>query len=228
MENEEALALWLQNNLEQLHTAIPGRIQIYDQSTQLATVKPSVRPRSLHGDVFEIPPVKDVPVLWPSCGQFTLSGTLREGDGVLLLVAECGIGNWLQSTQDTDAEDQTRFSLQDAVCIPGLWQPSRVPSHKRIKAQWGLMSGNAEIGATDSGRISIANQVSDLRAELETLYSHVAAINTYLQVNAALLQAAATGPLAPLQPGFAGMNAGATAQGVSVPLSKAALKGLLT
>lgn len=165
----ESVDLWLQARLEQVHTCIPGRVQSYDADARTATVKPSVVQRSLHGDLFEIRPVNDVPVVWPSCGQFTLSGTLREGDGVLLLFTESGIGNWLQSTQDTEAEDQTRFSLQDAICVPGLWQPSRVPRHKRRKAQWGLVSERAEIGATESGKISLSNASTDLREVLEGL-----------------------------------------------------------
>ncbi len=224
----ESVDLWLQARLEQVHTCIPGCVQSYNADARTATVKPSVAQRSLHGDLLAIPPINDVPVVWPSCGQFTLSGTLREGDGVLLLFTESGIGNWLQSTQDTEAEDQTRFSLQDAICVPGLWQPSRVPRHKRRKAQWGLMSERAEIGATEAGKISLANQVSDLRTELEAVYARLEALNTYIQASATTLNDAAVGPLAVLQPGFASMDAGTTLElTTALPASKLGLKGLL-
>ncbi len=162
----DAMELWLQSRMEQVHTALPGRIQSYDPSTRLAVVKPSVLPKSMHADTFDIPPIADVPVVWPGTGEFTLEGNLATGDGVLLLFTEAGIGNWLQSSADAPAEDQTRFSLQDAIAIPGLFQPSRRPLHLARGAAWGMRGESVSIGATRSGKAKVANAETDLRTVL--------------------------------------------------------------
>jgi hypothetical protein len=64
---------------------VPGRIQSYDKDTRMATVKPSVRQRTLHGELLDIPPIAWVPVVWPSSGAFSLVGDLAAGDGVMLI-----------------------------------------------------------------------------------------------------------------------------------------------
>jgi hypothetical protein len=179
--------LWLQSRMEQVNTLIPGKVQSYSASTRLAVVKPSVKSRTMHADVFDIPPIADVPVIWPSCGDFTLEGTLKQGDGVLLLFAQSGIGNWQQGTTDAAAEDQTRFSLQDAIAIPGLWQPRNVPKHKGRTAAWGLRSESVSIGGTKGGKVVVENGTQDLRDVLESLQTILPAMDAQLLALNALL-----------------------------------------
>lgn len=223
------LELWLQARMEQVNTLIPGRVQSYDPKTRLAVVKPSVKHRTMHADVFDIPPIADVPVIWPSCGSFSLEGDLQRGDGVLLLFAQSGIGNWQRGSEDAEAEDQTRFSLQDAVAIPGLWQTRLVPKHKGRSAHWGMRSENLSIGGTKDGKAVVENGTTDLRAEIEKLWTRLATLSLNVQLSMSTLNAAAVGPLAPLQPGFAALNAACAAENLptGIPLDKAALKGLL-
>lgn len=178
----EDLELWLQARMEQVNTLIPGKVQSYNKATRMAVVKPSVKIRTMHADVFDIPPIADVPVIWPSCDEFTLEGTLKRGDGVLLLFAQSGIGNWQRGTTDAEAEDQTRFSLQDAVAIPGLWQPKAVPKHKGRKADWGLRSPSVSIGGTKAGKAVVQNETTDLREVLEALQGILPAMDVALSL----------------------------------------------
>jgi len=183
----DAMELWLQSRMEQVHTAIPGRIQSYNPDTRLAVVKPSVLPKSMHADTFDIPPIADVPVVWPGTGEFTLEGNLSIGDGVLLLFTEAGIGNWLQSSADAPAEDQTRFSLQDAIAIPGLFQPSRKPLHPARGAAWGMRGESVSIGATRSGKAVLSTEAGSLRSVLEALQNILPAMDAQLtELNAAV------------------------------------------
>lgn len=225
----EDLELWLQNRLEQVNTLIPGKVQSYDATTRMAVVKPSVKFRTMHADVFDIPPIADVPVIWPGCSSFSEEGELQYGDGVLLLFAQQGIGNWQRGTTDVDVEDQTRFSLQDAVAIPGLWQTRLVPKHKGRSAHWGMRSESLSIGGTKDGKAVVENDTTDLRAEIEKLWTRLATLSLNVQLSMSTLNAAAVGPLAPLQPGFAALNAACATENLptGIPLDKAALKGLL-
>ena len=225
---QDALEIWLRARMEDVHVCLPGTVVSCAKDSRLATVKPSIRPRSLHGDVFDIPPIQSVPVIWPGSQDFTVSGTLRRGDRVLLVFSEASIGNWLRGSQDADAEDETRFSLQDAVAIPGLWPMGAVPKHPLNTAAWGLSSDRLEIGGTKAGKLVAKNSASDLRAEIDRLYDRIGALCTIIQTQATVLSAASTGPLAALQPGFSAL---ATQTGlqttVSIPADKALAGGLL-
>ena len=66
--------------------------------------------------------------------MYPLLFPLKKGDGVLILFSETGIGNFLAGTgQVADADDQTRFSLTDAIAIPGLWTKKNAPDVSTIE-----------------------------------------------------------------------------------------------
>lgn len=226
----ESLEVWLQSRLEDVHTMLPGTVQSYNEKTRTAVVKPSVSLRSMHGDTLDIPPIASVPVVWPGSSSFTtMSKDLPKGSGVTLLFSEASLGNWQRGSQDADAEDETRHCLQDAIAVPGLWSMRRIPSHKFLSADWGMCSDRLEIGGTNGGLASIKNQVTDLKSEIEKNWDAMLALHQAIQVNFAALQAAAVGPLAALQPGFAAMNANSTAAllPAALPADKAALGNIL-
>ena len=166
----QSLETFLQARLEDVHTMLPGRVVSYDADTRLATVKPSVALRSLHGEIFDIKPIDSVPVVWPGSADFSIVGQLRNGDGVTLLFSESGLGGWLRgASTDAEADDETRFSLHDAIAVPGLHAISRIPKHQFRNALWGMVSEDVEIGGTEDGKVSIANAGTDLRTVLELL-----------------------------------------------------------
>jgi hypothetical protein len=183
----DAMEIWLRARLEDLHISLPGTVTTYNKDTRLATVKPSVRPRSLHGDVFDIPPIQGVPVIWPGSQEFTVQGTLKRGDRVLLVFSEASIGNWIRGQGDVDAEDETRFSLQDAIAIPGLWPTSAVPKHPLDTAAWGLSSDLLEIGGTKAGKAVVKNAsaslgeiLGDMKNILALMDAHHTALNALI------------------------------------------------
>lgn len=166
----ESMELWLQSRMEDVHTMLPGTVQSYDPVTRTAVVKPSVKLRTMHGDILDIPPIASVPVVWPGSSDFTaMSKDLPKGSGVTLLFSEASLGNWQRGSQDAAADDESRHSLQDAIAVPGLWSMRRVPGHELSVADWGMCSSSLEIGGTKSGLASIKNQTTDLREVLEAL-----------------------------------------------------------
>lgn len=117
------------SRMEDVHTCIPGIIDRYDgHGKRTASVKPTVRLKALNNEDVELPVISNVPVMFPSSQAFNLLFPLAKGDGVLLLFSEAGIGNYLAgSGQVVNADDRTRFSLTDAVAIPGLWTTKNAP-----------------------------------------------------------------------------------------------------
>lgn len=173
----DTMELWLQNKLEDLHTAIPGSVQSYNEETRLAVVKPSVKLRSMHGGSLDIPPIAGVPVIWPGNGDFSLVGNLSKGDGVLLIVSEAGIGNWIAGSGVADADDESRHTLTDCIAIPGLKQPKVVPNPSRT-ADWGLVGGGLELGGKD-GKAVVQNDSTDLRERLDAILSLLTSIDVF-------------------------------------------------
>lgn len=183
----DAMETFLQSRLEDVHTMLPGVVQSYDPKTRTATVKPSVRLRTMHADILDIPPIASVPIVWPGSSTFsTMSKDLPTGSGVTLLFSEASIGNWQRGAQDADAEDETRHCLQDAIAVPGLWSMRRVPNHVLSLADWGMCNDSVEVGGTNAGKVAIKNQTTDLREVLEalqeilpTMDAHHVALNAY-------------------------------------------------
>lgn len=218
----EALETFHQSRMEDVHTMLPGRVQSYDEKTRLACIKPSVNLRSMHGEDLEIPPIASVPVVWPSCADFTVSGILKAGDPVMLVFSESSIGNWMRGSADSDADDETRFSLQDAVAIPGLFQTSRVPKHDNRTAKWAMSSEKLTIGGTEAGLAVVENETTTLRAEIEKIWTAI----DFLASKVVLLAPITTTPGNPCGPDPVN-GALITAQQIVWVSDKAALGGIL-
>lgn len=126
---------FFESRMENVHTSIPGEIVKYaGHSKRLASVKPLVRLKALDGSSVPLPVIDNVPVVFPSSGEFSLLFPVKKGDGCLISFCESGIGNWIAgSGQEVDADDSTRFSLTDAVCFPGLWASKNVAANKTIE-----------------------------------------------------------------------------------------------
>jgi hypothetical protein len=110
---------------EELHTAIPGRVESYDIEAQTADVRPMIRaaiPRRGGGVLSEeLPTIRAVPVVHPRWGDFSIHAPLAAGDSVLLIMCERDIARWRQTGQISDPLDRRAHHLAHAVAIPGLY-----------------------------------------------------------------------------------------------------------
>jgi len=116
------------------YTALPGRVQSYDASTQTADVVPLVRHPVPQPDGSyeheELPVIPAVPVLWPRTGRWMLTLPFGAGDTVQLLVNTADIGRWRTGDGSVvDPGDQRRQHLAHAVAIPGLYTRARALEH---------------------------------------------------------------------------------------------------
>ena len=110
-----------------MHTAIPAVIVTYNAALQSATVQPVIRQRVDDvllnrevPDVAPIPPLANVPVVWPSGLTWSSIGPLTPGDPVTLVFVERSTDEWRATgNPDNIAQDARRFDIADAVCYPG-------------------------------------------------------------------------------------------------------------
>jgi hypothetical protein len=136
----DVLELFERRLLDNIHTAMPGRIERYDPATQRADVQPLVRRRVPKADTDqrewvyeELPLIPSVRVLHPRGGGAFVHLPIATGDTVLLVFCETGIGHWEAGDGSiSDAGDERRHHLAHAVAIPGMY-----PAAKNIDAASG-------------------------------------------------------------------------------------------
>lgn len=129
----DVLDLFGENLLNNLHTALPGRVESYDPATQRADVQPLIRRRIPKAGtdrrewVYEdLPLIPSVRVIHPRGGGAFVHLPIATGDTVLLVFCETGIGHWEAGNGDmSDAGDERRHHLAHAVAIPGFYPASR-------------------------------------------------------------------------------------------------------
>ena len=108
----------------EVYTALPGRVEAYDQAEQKASVQPLLRRAYVNDEdvrvVETLPVIHGVPVMFQSAGECSMSFPVRKGTSVLLLFAHGSLDRWLSKGGLVDPEDDRKHDLNDAVAIPGL------------------------------------------------------------------------------------------------------------
>lgn len=121
MSMQSALDAYMNSALTSVHTSLPGEVISYDEETHRAKVKPKVDMLMDNGVKIEVPELMDVPVVFPSSKTFDLEFPLDKGDGVLLVFQESDISEWKLGKSKPVATTSSRFNLDAAVAIPGLF-----------------------------------------------------------------------------------------------------------
>ncbi len=98
---------------ERIHTSIPCVVRSYNSATQRAEVEFAVQLET------KVPPLADVPVLWPGGNNGVLHVPLAVGDSVLVVFTEEDFAKW-DSTGSVSAPAVLQRHGLHAVAIPGL------------------------------------------------------------------------------------------------------------
>lgn len=160
-DDTELLNLAIESWLFDVHTCMPGRIDSYDPKTQMATVKPLVKRRILHGDGSEslevIPPITNVPVTFLRAAGFFMSFPIEKGDLVTLHFCTNSIDNYMAGEgEDTDPDEFRHHDLSDAIAVPGFY-PFKLPIKdiSSVNFVMGKDDGGVQIHLTPNGTMEI-------------------------------------------------------------------------
>lgn len=120
----EVLRASISGTLENVHTAIPGRVTSYNAATQQADIEPLIQAAYLDEEgerqVAKLPVVTGCPVAFPGGGGFTLIYPLQPGDTGLLIFSEASIDKWMSTGGNVDPDVDHRFALSDGIFVPGI------------------------------------------------------------------------------------------------------------
>lgn len=119
MELVQAIHDSIQNTIDAVHTALPGLIMEIDYDEGTASVQPYGMCKTPTGKKVMYPMVYNVPIVVPqsSVDDACVAYPIKPGDTCLLIIAEGTLDYWLY---DRVTELDTKFSLTNTVCIPGL------------------------------------------------------------------------------------------------------------
>lgn len=123
----DVIRAFVRAGIAQIHVSLPATVVTYDPTTQKATVQVAIRPRvddTITGTerpaLEPTAPIPNIPVLWPSSSQGSLTFGLLPGDPVTLLVQERSTDEWRTTGLPDNAPlDSRRFNLSDAIVLPG-------------------------------------------------------------------------------------------------------------
>ncbi|MCK5133232.1 MAG: hypothetical protein KAR40_13905 [Candidatus Sabulitectum sp.] len=116
-----------QSMLEKMWVYIPGIIESYDQATKRCTVRPAINIKLKDGGTVAPAAIKNVPVMWPSGGGFTILSPLPTGSPVEILFSQRGITQFKESFSQADPGNGV-FAKEDAIVRAGFGAKSVTPA----------------------------------------------------------------------------------------------------
>ena len=115
----------------ELNCSIPAIIQKYDAKTQKASVKVNIQ-RVYQDSSIDVPILSNVPVMWATSGQASMTFPVKKGDGCLVIFCDVDITNYLLGGDNIKPQTTRSHSLNDAVVLMGL-----NPFSKAVKVENG-------------------------------------------------------------------------------------------
>ena len=165
--------------LNEVHTALPGKIVSYNPEKATCTARPIGKYVMSDGEKIDFPDISDAPVCFP----YSLSGVgiafpVKAGDSCLIIISEIELDEW-----DSDAESEMplKFDLTSAIVIPGLMKNGNALTKKANQQNAVVVkAGDNEICISKakiavSGVLSVDGDVicsGDVKAGSTSLKSH--------------------------------------------------------
>lgn len=214
----------IESRLADLQVSMPGIVQSYDAATQRATVQPALR-RPIY-DVDDtltsedIPPIQNVPVLWPRSANLSMHSNLTQGDSVLLVFQTLSPAEW-RSTGAVATPGDLRLHGWYPIAIPGYYADTTPgpdtdesmgpPGDANRRVHWN--SDHVAIGKTAADWVAMAAKILDqlnaLKSAIDTaagVESGAAGLGGMNALKAALAAIPGTPPGWPLAAGVASSN----------------------
>lgn len=153
-EVKDVIKSWMQEGIDQVHTALPAVVKEYDAENNKAKVQPVGNYKVKDGADLPFPIIHDVPVVFPMGmgGTAGMTFPVVPGDGCLVIFSESQMDDFLN--EGYDSEDLRTHDMRDAICIPGLYAP-QVSASRASQGSVNIWFGGTMITITD-GSVNIS------------------------------------------------------------------------
>lgn len=164
-DEQEALRMAMDGQLSSVWTAIPGIVISVNYDEMTVEVQPTIQgviqnPDGSYTNV-NLPPLPDVPIVFPSAGGFSLTLPIAAGDEVLVIFASRCIDSWWQNSGIGAPIEQRMHDLSDGFAIPGPRSvPKVIGNISQNNAQLRNDAGDCFIEIDPDGNIKLKAPVS--------------------------------------------------------------------
>ena len=160
--------------MEEMHTAIPGKITAFNAGTGFATVKPYGTYTTDAGRKMAYPTVTEVPVIIPQSpmNDIYIAFPITAGMDCLLIVSEQELDAWIGGGE---SENDIRFDLTSAIAIPGLLNKGSATLKEACsKESIILQNGNSKLSINKENVEIKGNLIvsGDVKAKNVSLINH--------------------------------------------------------
>lgn len=148
----------IDQELDELHVALPAKIEKYDPKRLRAEVTLLAK-KELRGQEVTIPPIIECPVKVLKAGPFIIRPPYQSGDVVEVLFNERALDKILITGKPESLEYTRRHSFDDAVVIGGLLveQEDETPDEELESLYIANYEEDSKIIIDQEGRIRVAN-----------------------------------------------------------------------
>ncbi len=191
----DIIQTFINNSIADIYKCLPAQIETYDETIQLASVKPLIKKKFTNDEVLALPIINNVPIVFPRSNDAIISFPLSKGDTVALLFVDRSMDEWLSSGDDVTPDDRRKHNISDAIGIPGLFPfSSTSPAAKddlliqykesKIKI---MNNGDIKLDAGPSGKIAIGNSQEELLDLIDQLIQALITTTTPTQIGPMML-----------------------------------------
>ena len=145
--------------MNDIHTALPGKIVSFDPAKGVASVQPKGRYITVDGASLEYPVISDVPVVFPYCQYFNMGMAfpVRPNDNCLIIISEVELDEWRSGAK---SEAPLRYDLTSAIAIPGIVLGGASAVQEAVEKEAVIIiSGKSKI-VVANGKIDITGEIN--------------------------------------------------------------------
>lgn len=153
--------------LKGVGTSIPGHVDSFDATSQLAKVQIGIQFIDVQGQSFEIAPIVNVPVLFPG-GAFSIEYQIDPGMEGLILISQRCIDAWKEEGGVATQPVLRKLDMQDALFIPGFRsKPNKLASFQNNGVRMRNEAGDKFIWLKNDGTGEITVDTLVINANIE-------------------------------------------------------------
>lgn len=137
--------------VDDIHTALPGKIIAFDESSGTVTVQPVGKYVTFDEIELDYPIISEVPLVFPICQQegVGIAFPVKKGDSCIIIISEVELDEWRSGAK---SEGPLRFDLTSAVAIPGLLKGNNQLVSRATKMNAVIVkSSGTELVVSESG-----------------------------------------------------------------------------
>lgn len=141
-ELPDIIELMVKDELDGVFTALSGRVESYDRTTQRARIQPTM----LQKDGSKMPLLGNVPVVWPCGSGGSLHMDLEKGSPVVVLFLTTSAFEYMQDGKEGRAStSKRRFGPSSAMAFPGGMPLPKALTGAAITDGAAVLAGDSQV-----------------------------------------------------------------------------------